>query len=84
MSLAQQTQFVRANIYDASGRRTSVSIPQPDFDEYLAICHGSRVLLRRHMNAAAARLTPQPGVTRSAAIRAALEARMEQVKAVNC
>lgn len=83
MSSTEPTQFVRANIYDAYGKRTSVSIPLPAFDAYLATCYGSRELLRRHMRAAAASITPRPGLTRSAALRIALDERMQKVRAAN-
>jgi hypothetical protein len=79
-SKAQEHKFLAVRTVE--GARTSISIPITDIDRYVAICYGSSVLFRRHLNAAVIETSVRPGRSRSEAVRVNLNRRMELVESM--
>ncbi|SOE50238.1 hypothetical protein SAMN05446935_0322 [Burkholderia sp. YR290] len=62
------------------GTRTSVSIPKELYREYVQRMGGDPLAFRTQLNEAAVSAKPRLGVTRSLAVRLALDERIAQMK----
>ena len=65
----------------ADGTRTSISIPAPVFNVFMSRLGEDRARFNEHLKVAALSARPRPGVSRSLAIRFALEATLGEVSA---
>ncbi|MEZ2307258.1 hypothetical protein AB6809_11580 [Paraburkholderia sp. RCC_158] len=65
----------------SGGLRTSVSIPAVVYHAFLARLGGDRASFNEHLREAAMTAQPRPGVSRSLAVRFALEAALGEVSA---
>ncbi|MGF6937041.1 hypothetical protein OKW41_006203 [Paraburkholderia sp. UCT70] len=63
------------------GTRTSVSIPASVYHTFLSRLDGDRARFNEHLKAASLTARPRPGVSRSLAIRFALETVLGEVAA---
>jgi hypothetical protein len=64
----------------SDGTRTSVSIPAELYTDYVRRMGGDPLAFRTQLNEAALSAKPRLGVTRSLAVRLALDERIEQLK----
>jgi hypothetical protein len=64
----------------SDGTRTSVSIPAELYTDYVSRMGGDPLAFRTQLNEAARTANPRLGVTRSLAVRLALDARIEQLE----
>ncbi|SEC00616.1 hypothetical protein SAMN02787142_0708 [Burkholderia sp. WP9] len=64
----------------SDGTRTSVSIPTELYTDYVRRMGGDPLAFRTQLNEAALSAKPRLGVTRSLAVRLALDERIEQLK----
>ncbi|NPT58125.1 hypothetical protein [Paraburkholderia elongata] len=64
----------------SDGARTSISIPVALYDNYLTLLNGDAVAFRSHLNEVARTAEPSLGITRSQAVRFALDSRIVSMR----